>query len=257
MRGLWHELSDLVLPDGCAGCGRTRAPGGLCARCCRLLTSPRARRVRPVPEPPGLPAVHAALAYADEPRAVLLAHKERGGLRLAAPLGASLAAAVAAGLAAGGSRAGGPAARRIALVPVPSARRASARRGHDPVRRTARAAAARLRAAGRPACTFPVLRQVRYVADQSGLGPGPRAANVRNAFGVVAGAGTLLAEAEVVLVDDVMTTGASLVEAARAVRAAGAVRVRAAVVAARSGGEISGRIPRSAGEKYPIGGTCQ
>ncbi|HZG06462.1 MAG TPA: phosphoribosyltransferase family protein [Streptomyces sp.] len=227
MRGWWRELADLVLPTDCAGCGLPRA--GLCARCRELLRGARARRVRPRPAPPGLPPVYAALAYADEARAVLLAHKERGALRLAAPLGGVLAGAVrAAAGAAGPAAAGGP----LLLVPVPSARRAVAARGHDPVRRTALAAAGELRRGGRPARVLPVLRQRRFVADQSGLTAGQRWANLAGALGTVAGAERLLGDGPVVVVDDLVTTGASLAEAARALAGAGGSVAGAAVVAA-------------------------
>lgn len=62
--------------------------------------------MRPEPEPPGLPAVHAAAPYADEVRAALLAHKERGVLALTAPLGVALAQAVRAALREAGTDAG-------------------------------------------------------------------------------------------------------------------------------------------------------
>jgi hypothetical protein len=66
-----------------------------------------------------------------------------------------------------------------------------------------------------------VLRQTRWVADQSGLGSRQRLVNIAGALAVVSGGGRLLAEGgAVVLVDDLMTTGASLTEAARAVREA-------------------------------------
>ncbi|EXU91946.1 hypothetical protein [Streptomyces noursei] len=91
MRGVWRELADLVLPVDCAGCGQPRTE--LCAACQRALWrgGRGAARVRPRPVPAGLPRVWAGAPYADEVRAVLLAHKERGALRLAAPLGAVLA----------------------------------------------------------------------------------------------------------------------------------------------------------------------
>ncbi|WP_373559180.1 ComF family protein, partial [Streptomyces sp. SA15] len=96
MRGWWQDLTDLVLPAECGGCGRPRTV--LCPECRAVLSGAVPRRVRPVPEPPGLPAVHAAARYADEARAALLAHKERGALALSAPLGTALAGAVRAGL---------------------------------------------------------------------------------------------------------------------------------------------------------------
>ncbi|ULR51102.1 ComF family protein [Streptomyces deccanensis] len=207
MRGWWQDLTDLVLPAECGGCGRPRAV--LCPECRAALTGAAPCRVRPEPEPSGLPVVHAAAPYEDAVRATLIAHKERGALALAGPLGTALAGAVRAG---GGE---GP----VLLVPVPSARRAVRARGHDPARRIALAAAGVLRRTGTPARVVGVLRQRRAVADQSGLDLRQRLDNLAGALEVAAGGGRLLGDGAVVLVDDLMTTGASLAEAARAVRA--------------------------------------
>ncbi|MFG2729696.1 ComF family protein [Streptomyces canus] len=108
----------------------------------------------------------------------------------------------------------------VLLVPVPSARRAVRARGHDPARRIALVAAGELRRSGMSARVVAVLRQRRRVADQSGLNSRQRLDNLAGALTVVPGGGRLLAEGLVVLVDDLMTTGASLTEAARAVREA-------------------------------------
>ncbi|MFG3207535.1 ComF family protein [Streptomyces sp. NPDC048192] len=226
MRGWWQDFTDLVLPADCAGCGAPRT--ALCPRCRAALYGRAPRRVRPVPEPAGLPVVHAAAAYAEEVRALLLAHKERGALALAGALGTALAGAVRAGL--GGSGAGVPGraaaggAGAVLLVPVPSARWAVRARGHDPVRRMALAAAGELRRTGTPARVAAVLRQRRPVADQAGLDARRRLANLAGALEVTAGGGRLLGTGDVVLVDDLITTGASLAEAARAVREATAER---------------------------------
>lgn len=227
MRGLLSELTDLVLPADCAGCGRPRAPGRLCAECRAALAGSTPRRVRPAGQ--GLPAVWAAAGYRDEVRALLLAHKERGALPLAGPLGAALGDAVLAALRTL------PTAveTSVVLLPVPSARRAVAARGHDPVRRLARAAAAALRASGVPARTLPGLRQVRTVADQAGLAARAREANLTGALELPPGAARAAAGAAAVLVDDVTTTGASLREAARAAGSASVRPVAAAVVACR------------------------
>ncbi|MBU7598663.1 ComF family protein [Streptomyces sp. P38-E01] len=263
----WEHLVDLVLPVDCAGCGAPRQ--AWCADCARELTDAGVLgRVRPSPCPPGLPAVYACAEYADAVRAALLAHKERGVLRLAGPLGEALAGAVRVALRAerlgtgasaepphreidraprGPARgaagrengvrgaAAGSGERTVLLVPVPSSRRSVAARGHHPTLRLARAAAARLRAENTDTELLPALGLARRTTDQAGLTAEQRAANVRGAFAVRAGAESLLRGRRVVLGDDLLTTGASLAEAARAVRAAGGTVVGAAVVAAPRG----------------------
>ncbi|MCC3770962.1 ComF family protein, partial [Streptomyces sp. UNOC14_S4] len=136
------------------------------------------------------------------------------------------------------------------LVPVPSARRAVAARGHDPGLRIALAAARLLRRSGLPVRTAAVLRQRRFVADQAGLGARQRQANVFEALGVVKGGERLLRKKgvvrPVVLVDDLLTTGASLTEAARAVSGAGGLLLGAAVVAAVERAPLE-RAPKKSG----------
>ncbi|MFI5807830.1 ComF family protein [Streptomyces sp. NPDC051561] len=251
MRGWWREFAGLVLPVACGGCGRGRVPEGVCGECAEELYGGGAGRVRPDPEPGGLPVVHAAARYEDATRAVLLAHKERGALGLARPLGVALAGAVRGVVAEVGGACGGVvgvtggvvgggggvayswgvgvggaavnAMRELVLVPVPSARRSVGARGHDAARRIAFAAAGELRRGGIAARVAPVLRQRRPVGDQAGLGARERPANLSGALDLVAGGHRLLAGGRTVLVDDLMTTGASLTEAARAIGAAGAL----------------------------------
>lgn len=249
MRNWWRELAGLVLPVSCAGCGEPRTE--LCGECRTELMDAAPRSVRPTPEPAGLPAVHAAAPYENAVRAVLLAHKERGALALAGVLGAALAAAVRAGT---GQSGGGGA---LLLVPVPSARRAVAARGHDPTRRIAQTAASRLRREGAEIRVLPVLRQRRRVADQAGLGAPERRTNLAGALTVVTGGERLLGAGQVVLVDDLLTTGASLAEAARAVTAVRGPRhlsstpVRAAVVAASP---LAFEINRNCSQSYVVAG---
>lgn len=204
------DLLDLVLVRSCDGCG---APGrSPCPSCGAALVGPPLGRARPQPCPPGLPPTVAFGRYDAPLRGLLIGHKERARTRLTGPLGGALAAAVRL-------LGSGP----VLLVPVPSAPATVRARGHDHAWRLARAAARRLPEAAAARLLVPV----RAVADQAGLSSGERAANLRGAL-AARGSGP----ARVVVVDDVMTTGATLEEAARALRAAGHEVVGAAVVAA-------------------------
>ncbi|MEU5877339.1 phosphoribosyltransferase family protein [Spirillospora sp. NPDC047279] len=179
---------------------------------------------------------------------MIVAHKERGRLALARPLGTCLAQSVQAALTHAPphalahapphapphalAHAPNPAPGVVGVVAVPSARGAVRARGHDAVRRMAGEAVRELRAAGVPAERLDVLRQGRRVADQAGLSASARSVNLAGAFEVGGRAAGRAAGRRVVVVDDVVTSGASLAEAARALRAAGAVVMGAATVAA-------------------------
>ncbi|HEV7727009.1 MAG TPA: ComF family protein [Modestobacter sp.] len=234
----WAALADLVLPRTCAGCA---VPGDvLCPDCRRRLAEPRL--AEPRRHPAGFPPTVASGAYAGPVRPAVLAFKEHGRAELAAPLGTALALAVT------GVLAGLPVpgwARPVLLVPVPSSAAAVQRRGRDHVGELARAAAAELRAAGLPARPAALLRRPRGTRDSAGLDAGARRANLAGRFTARAPRGGLPAGALLVLVDDVVSSGATLTEAARALAAApsvGDTPVLAAVVAAtprRSGNPVS------------------
>lgn len=203
LRDAGAEALSLLLPIRCAGCDVPDV--GLCPAC-RDELAPRVRRGR---FDAGL-AVFSAREFSGVPARVLRALKEDGRTALARPLGAALAAAAKAA-------AGGP-VEDVLVVPVPSSRAAFRRRGHEVAGLIARRGGLRpLRA----------LRTVGAVADQRGLGRVARAQNV---------AGTMRARgvegAPVLIVDDIVTTGATLREAARALTDAGARVVGAATVAA-------------------------
>ena len=155
--------------------------------------------------------VAALSSYQGPLQRLLLAHKERGQLGLTRPLGAGLASAVRS-LHVG----------ETVLCPVPSSAKAVRDRGHDHAMRLARAAADDLGTSA-----LRLLVPARAVADQSGLTRRQRASNLG---GELRGVG--VPARPVVVVDDVMTTGATLVEAARALAAQGHPVAGAAVVAA-------------------------
>jgi predicted amidophosphoribosyltransferase len=223
------DLLDLLLPERCAGCGGV--PRLLCDECGALLDE-RARPAVPWPRPAGLPAPWAVARYEGAVRAVIVAHKESGRTGLARPLGAALARAVLAAAidAWGAAPWGGAVGGAVLVVPVPSTRAAARRRGHDPMLRISAAAIAALRARGVCVRRVDALAHGRRVADQKRLPMAGRTANLAGALhvarpGEVAGR-------RVVVVDDIMTSGSTLAEAARALRAAGAEVPAAAVIAA-------------------------
>ena len=124
---------------------------------------------------------------------------------------------------------------------MPSAPASVRQRGRDVVGDLARVAARRLRRRGWDARVAPRLVVVRRVADQAGLSAADRATNLEGAFGARAGPRP---SRPVVVVDDVLTTGATAAEAVRALRLAGAPVAAVAVVAATPRRQPT---PRSAG----------
>jgi orotate phosphoribosyltransferase-like protein len=80
----------------------------------------------------------------------------------------------------------------------------------------------------------PAVRLVRRTVDQAGLGAAERRANLGGAMALVPRWALAVDGAVCLVADDVVTTGATLAEAARVLRAAGAAHVTAAVIAATS-----------------------
>jgi predicted amidophosphoribosyltransferase len=214
------SLLDLICPTRCEGCGE---PGRIvCARCGWLLaTTPH--RHWPSPCPAGMPPVWIVAGYEGPVRQLLLGYKERGAIGLAPTLAACIAATALA--------AAGPVGTRLVLVPVPSSRAAVRRRGDDVVELLAHRAARLMRSRGVAAVAVAALAQGRAVPDSAGLSASRRAANLRGALRVDRGAARLLPSDTLVVVDDLVTTGATVTEATRALESHGWV-VRAAVAVA-------------------------
>lgn len=196
MGELWRAALDLVLGASCPLCGEAGA--GACRSCADALT-PQPVRL----DLDGLEVVGAG-THADERRDALLAWKVGGEVGLDALMAHHLATAVLELVAD---------APAVALVPVPTTRRSRRERGRDLVGDLAIGASGML---GRVGVTAPVvrtLRMTRQPGDQHALDRDARRSNVHLSMRAH-GPPTDL---PVVLVDDVVTTGATLHEAARAV----------------------------------------
>ena len=176
----------VLAPIDCAGCG---APDrALCASCrAAFETVPSTHPLG------GGSNVTAAVRYDGVVREVLLAFKEKGRTDVAGPLGAALAVALRSDQI--------PDAE---LAPVPTSAAAWRRRGYDPVALLCRSAGYR---------TVRVLRHSRSTQSQKTLGELARASNLQQSLV----ARTRLDGRRFILVDDVVTTGATLSEARRAI----------------------------------------
>ena len=224
-RALAHAALDLVVPGACEGCG-AHGPA-LCLDCVYpLYADPEL--AWPTPSPRGLPPPYVVTRYERGIRDAIVAHKERQRYAVAGELGGALARSVAAALVEQGWSGRG----QIVLVPAPSGRAAIRRRGDDPTRRLARVAAAVLRREGAQVAVISALRQSRAVFDQAGLTARERHANLREGMQVSLRAIPRLRGKVLVLVDDVITTGSTLAEAARALRATGLNPLAGALIAA-------------------------
>ncbi|KQX72444.1 MULTISPECIES: ComF family protein [Aeromicrobium] len=213
MRSLVVPAADLLLGARCAGCG---GPALVLCRSCGLLVRPD-----PTPVEAGdVPAVAAGLNVGVL-RRVVVAWKEEGVTRLTDVLRHHVAAAVVPLV---------PDGVPVAIVPVPTSRRSRRRRGADLVDDVARAGARLLAEVGVDAIVVQALTYTRRTDDQAGLDAAARRANLDGALAARPRTGS--SPRRVVVVDDVLTTGATTREAVRALSAAGRPPVGIAVVAA-------------------------
>ena len=221
---------DLVLPPRCLCCGAgVEAPGKLCAACwgkltflgpphCRLCGYPLPHALPEAPlcgacaaDPPAYDRARAALRYDDGSRRLILAFKHADRTDTAPAFGRWLARAGAELLA-----------DADLLAPVPLHRWRLLKRGYNQA-----AVLAHALARGTGARLLPdLVQRVRATASQQGLGGRARIENITAAaFRAHPWHRRQLDGAKVLLVDDVLTTGATVEACARVLRRAGAAQV--------------------------------
>lgn len=225
--GIWGETRrivgaaagralDLALPAQCAGCRREGA--ALCRECLpaldvRYAAVPGVPIGLPADLPPPLLQLEWCAPFTGVTRRALHALKYDGERRLAPYLGAAVARRWARAGVAGD-----------AFVPVPASPDRVRERGYDQASLIATEAARRL--------SLPVLhalQRTRATTAQSDLDRAGRGSNLGGAFRVMDAAP--IAGRWIVLVDDVVTTGATVAACASALLDAGAAAVSAVAVA--------------------------
>jgi ComF family protein len=225
-RSAWRLALDIALPPLCPAC---REPlggdGGLCATCWSKLSfiappycerlgipfvydpGPGILSMQAIADPPAYTRARAAVRYDDVARELVHAFKYADRLDLAPVLGRWMAQAGAALLA-----------DADALVPVPLHwRRLWARRFNQ-----AAALAEVMSLTARVPTEVDLLRRTRATPQQVGLARSERARNVEGAFRVPPERRAAVKGRRLVLVDDVLTTGATVDTCARALLRAGA-----------------------------------
>ncbi|MFN8589340.1 MAG: phosphoribosyltransferase family protein [Candidatus Eisenbacteria bacterium] len=212
LRSLFAPLLEFALPQRCPGCGAAADPARvLCADCLAripTLATPLCARClaeggdgAPCSRHPGF-AVYAPWQLDERARAVVHLLKYGGRPDLAAALGPALAAAV-----------GKPARAPDLVVAVPLHRARRRERGYNQAEALARALARELRVPYLPGA----LVRTRATAAQARLGGAARRRNLAGAFVIEPDAA--LAGRSVLVVDDVITTGATLEACLAALRA--------------------------------------
>lgn len=226
-----------MLPPACPTCDRlVDQPGQLCAACfgkTRFLAPPLCTRCG-VPfeaaakggldllctgcreDPPPWRQARGALRYDDQARRLILPFKHGDRLELRDMLARHMARAGAALLQ-----------RADLIVPVPLHRRRLLARRYN---QAALLAQALSRISARPA-VLDALRRTRPTPPLGGMGAAPRAAALAGAFAMRQRRRDLVADARVLLVDDVMTSGATAAACAKVLLGAGALDVDVLVAA--------------------------
>ncbi|MET1086163.1 MAG: phosphoribosyltransferase family protein [Arthrobacter sp.] len=228
------EVLSLAVPADCVCCGAEDLV--LCVACQRRIRLLTRRPFRSEAQAPALmdvggtfilPVVAAGI-YREELAQALLSFKKHGQHQLRHVLGKALAGAVAAAVGEEGG---------VCLVPVPSSTGAFVKRGFSPVHlligplaRAPGPAGVQVRDVLRKSARHRRLESLP--GGQKGLGRGARARRVRGSMRVPARQRKGVAGLRCIIVDDVLTTGATLSEAARALHAAGAIVAGAVVLAA-------------------------
>ena len=194
-----HSLKELIYPNICLCCGKTGVK--ICHNCSKYwLANPNKSKVENK-------CLFFVTKYDETTSPIILAAKESGNREAIKLIARSIASSISFAILNLGI------AQPINLVTIPSQLSAIRRRGRDHIKDLAQEVIIQLNQQDINAICLPILKPIKKIKDQSDLNGLQRKENMNNAFTVKS---SPISQSTVILIDDLVTTGASIQEGVRA-----------------------------------------
>ena len=194
-----HSLKELIYPNICISCGKTGVK--ICLNCSKCwLANPNKSKVEDN-------YLFFVTKYDETTSPIILAAKESGNREAVKLIARSIASSISFAILNLGI------AQPVNLVTIPSQLSAIRRRGRDHINDLAQEVIIQLNQQNIDAICLPILKPIKKIKDQSDLNGLQRKENMSHAFIVK---NSPISQSAVILIDDLVTTGASIQEGVRA-----------------------------------------
>lgn len=194
-----HSLKELIYPNICICCGKTGAK--ICHNCSKYwLAKPNKSKVENN-------CLFFVTTYDETTSPIILAAKELGNMEAVKLIAVSITSSISFAILNLGL------SQPIYLVTIPSQLSEIRRRGRDHIEDLVQEVITQLRQQNIDAIFLPILKPIKKIKDQSDLNGLQRKENMSHAFIVKS---SPISQSAVILIDDLVTTGASIQEGARA-----------------------------------------
>ena len=194
-----HSLKELIYPNICLCCGKTGVK--ICHNCSKYwLANPNKSKVENK-------CLFFVTTYDETTSPIILAAKESGNREAIKLIARSIASSISFAILNLGI------AQPINLVTIPSQLSAIRRRGRDHIKDLVQEVIIQLNQQNIDAIYLPILKPIKKIKDQSDLNGLQRKENMSQAFIVKS---SPISQSAVILIDDLVTTGASIHEGVRA-----------------------------------------
>ena len=199
MQGIYKRIKSLIFPQLCIICSATGSK--ICSTCNKAWsTSPKKSRIDQVP-------LYFTAAYDEDIGALLLLAKESGNKTAIDILSTALVNSIIFLISENQIE------FPINIIPIPSSKRAIRKRGRNHIEELCEVVMTKLLSNSIPAQKVSIIYHKKIIKDQSNLNRSQRLKNLKNAYTL---SGVLPNTGSTILLDDVVTTGSSILEAARA-----------------------------------------